>query len=59
MIITKCDWCKKFIEDDVYSLEMRNVSKIISFSDAKFDICEDCYMKLCKKLNNEEEEDAT
>ena len=55
MRITKCDYCKKTIEGDVYALEMRNVRKVFEFGNVDFDICEDCYRKLCKKLTDKEE----
>lgn len=55
MKITKCDYCKKIIEGDIYGLEMRNTRRIFEFGTVNFDICEDCYKKLCKKLYNEEE----
>lgn len=55
MKITKCDSCKKVVEGDVYALEMHNASRTILFGTVYFDICEDCYRKLCKKLTNKEE----
>lgn len=55
MKITKCDSCKKIIDDDVYTLEMHNASRIITFSRVNFDICGKCYINLCKKLRNTEE----
>lgn len=59
MQITKCDLCKKVIEGDIYALEMHNVSRITIFDHTDFDLCGDCYRKLCEKLRNKEEEDAT
>lgn len=57
MQITKCDSCKKEIDGDVYALEMHNARRAISlvFDYVNFDICEDCYRKLCEKLRNKEE----
>lgn len=58
MKLTKCDSCKKTIEGDVYALEMRNASRTIlslAFDYVNFDICKDCYLNLCKKLRNKEE----
>ena len=55
MTITKCDYCKKTIEGDIYILEMHNFRRVFEFGTVTFDICEDCYRKLCKKLTNKEE----
>lgn len=57
MKITKCDCCKKEIDGDIYDLEMRKITRTLSltFDYVSFDICKDCYMNLCKKLRNTEE----
>ena len=56
MQITKCDYCKKTIEEgDAYALEMCNAKRFFEFGTVNFDICEDCYRKLCKKLTDKEE----
>lgn len=55
MKITKCDYCKKTIKGNIYALVMTNASSIFEFGDVRFDICEDCYRSLCKKLTNKEE----
>ena len=58
MTITKCDSCKKEIDGDIYALEMRKNGRnalSLTFDYVNFDICKDCYMNLCKKLRNTEE----
>lgn len=54
MQLTKCDWCKKIIKGNVYCLAMYNTSTVIA-NKVYFDICEDCYKELHKKLSNKEE----
>ena len=55
MTITKCDWCKKTIKGKITDLAMSNKATSVIANSIHFDICEDCYIKLCKKLYNKEE----
>ena len=56
MVIIKCDLCKKTIHPprEGYTLKISSNYSLINL-ESSHDICKDCYMDLCKKLRNTEE----